>query len=142
MEDTKYSTLHNYPKITNQNKLFCAVQGSQKVFNGHAVFNSNEQFKVIQVRKGHIRKKDLTYVLMYRHKEIMLRVDLIGATHQGTPTPHVHIFDESHDNGLTVIPLNQIPEYNTTDNVIESLGEFLKYNNFQVELLEISEPTV
>ena len=66
MENTKYSTLHGYPKITNQDTLACAVQGTQKIFNGHAIFNSNEQFKVIQVRKGHLRTNDLTYVLMWQ----------------------------------------------------------------------------
>ncbi|RRG09838.1 MAG: hypothetical protein DUD32_06515 [Lactobacillus sp.] len=142
MEDEKYQQLHNRPKITNKKKLYCAISGSQEIFHGHSIFNSKETFKVIQVRKGHIRKNDLTYVLMHSTSEIVIRIDIIGATHQGIPTPHVHIFDERHNQGAICIPLSKIQDYDRTDDIASSLGEFLKYNNFEMANLQISEKTV
>lgn len=142
MEDDKYIKLHQYPKILNQIHLYCAVQGSQESYNGHAVFKSSESFRVIQVRKGKRRKNDLTYVLMYRKSEIMLRIDLIGATHNGIDTPHVHIFDQTHSDGFDAIPLSSLGNYNPTDDVVQSLYEFLKYNNFETAGISISPKTV
>lgn len=142
LEDDKYQQLHDHPKITNKNKLSCAAQGKQEKFNGHAVFDAKETFKIIQVRKGHIRQNDLTYVLMHSKNDIMLRIDIVGATHQGIPTPHVHIYDEKHEQGNLCIPLSDIQNYNPTDDIITSLAEFLKYNNFEMKDLQISENTV
>lgn len=132
MENDRYVELHQLPKVTNKSKLYCALPGEQQIYYGHAVFNDKELFKVIQVRKGHIRKKDLTYVLMYKKSEVLLRIDLVGATHRGIPTPHVHIFDDEHDNGFLAIPLDKLEKYNLTEDIIESLQEFLKYNNFDI----------
>jgi len=140
MKDDEYQKLHDYPKTVNRNKIYCAPQGAQKIIKGHATFDPDKEFRVIQVRKGHIRKNDLSYVLMY--KSIMIRIDLIGATHQGIPTPHVHIFDEKHNDGLDVIPLFDIENYNQTSDIIESLATFLKYNNFELSDLSISLSTV
>ncbi|WP_204119962.1 DUF6978 family protein [Levilactobacillus wangkuiensis] len=139
MENPKYQKLHNYPKTINRKKIFCAAQGEQRFINGHATFNADEEFKVIQVRKGRIRKEDLTYVLMY--KNIMLRIDLIGATHHGIPTPHVHIFDDAHDNGRDVISLSDVNNYDPTTDVVGSLASFLRYNNFDLTDVSISPVT-
>ena len=142
MENKEYQKKHNYPKAMNKPDIPCATQGEQRVFNAHAIFNSNEQFKVIQVRKGHIRKTDLSYVLMYKSSSVMLRIDIIGATHQGIPTPHVHIYDVDHEQGCLAIPLSQLKGYLPTSNIVDSLVEFLKYNNFDLKDVQIYEPTV
>lgn len=135
MENAKYQKLFNYPKFTNRKKIICAAQGEQRTINGHAIFNSNEEFQVIQVRKGRIRKDNLTYVLM--HRTIMLRVDLIGAPHHHMPTPHVHIFDDAHDNGRQALELSSIKSYNNTCDIVDSLISFLRYNNFELSDLTI-----
>ncbi|MFD1125281.1 DUF6978 family protein [Lentilactobacillus raoultii] len=138
MENHKYLKLHNYPKITNQTRLYCANQGQQESYAGHAIFDNTEKFQVIQARKGKIRKDDLTYVLLYKRSEIMLRIDLVGATHKGIPTPHVHIFDHDHCDGFDAIPLSSLKNYNPSDDIVISLFEFLKYNNFETRELLIS----
>ncbi len=142
LEDDSYRRIHGYPKLTNKQKLFCAAQGKQEIYNGHAIFNEKETFKVIQARKGHIRQNDLSYVLLHKASEIMVRVDIIGATHEGVPTPHIHIYDEEHNQGEVAIPLSQIANYNITDSIIDSLAEFLKFNNFDLTNNQISQRTV
>lgn len=142
MEDNKYIKLHQYPKVLNQTHLYCAVQGTQEAYNGHAVFKSSEIFRVIQARKGKRRKNDLTYVLMYKKSEIMLRIDLIGATHNGIDTPHVYIFDQEHSDGFDAIPLSNLNNYNPTNDVVQSLYDFLQYNNFETKEISISPKTV
>lgn len=141
MDNEKYQKLHSYPKVVNRKKIDCAPQGDQKVIKGHAVFNPSEEFTVIQARKGHVRKNDLSYVLMHK-TGIMLRIDLIGATHHGTPTPHVHIFDDDHNEGLDVVPLADIANYDSTFEIVTSLAAFLRYNNFDLAGLTMSLSTV
>ena len=132
MEDSRYNELHNILKNTTSNKLICAVPGDQKAFNAQAVSNSKEKFRVIQNRKGHHNKNNLTYVLFHGTSELMIRIDLNGQDHNGLKTPHVHIFDEDHQNGHKAIPLSDIENYNGTEEIITSLSEFLKYNTFDI----------
>ncbi|WP_225364532.1 DUF6978 family protein, partial [Lentilactobacillus parakefiri] len=79
---------------------------------------------------------------MYKKSEVLLRIDLVGATHRGIPTPHVHIFDDEHDNGFLAIPLDKLEKYNLTEDIIESLQEFLKYNNFDINELSIEQKLI
>lgn len=76
------------------------------------------------------------------HKTIMLRVDLIGATHHKIPTPHVHIFDDAHDNGLQALTLSSLKNYDMTLDIVDSLISFLRYNNFELADLTISPANV
>lgn len=142
MEDEDYNKLKNYDKIMNQKKLVCAPQGKQVAFNGHAIFKSTETFKVYQNRRGHNRPDTLTYVLMHKASEQMIRIDLIGATHESVPTPHIHIFDEAHNNGFIAIPLSELENYSSNSNIQNSLAEFLKYNNFDIHDINISEALI
>lgn len=93
---------------------------------------------MIQNRKGHHRKNNLSYVLRGNHG-LIIRININGKQHQGISTPHVHIFDDSHNNGSEVIPLSDLKNYaNLSDDIIQSLKAFLSYNNFDMEGLTIS----
>ena len=72
----------------------------------------------------------------------MIRSDVIGATHENVPTPHVHIFDAAHNNGRVAVPLSDFLNYSPTTDIKESLAEFLKYNNFDISGISITEPIV
>ncbi|TPR16689.1 DUF6978 family protein [Apilactobacillus timberlakei] len=131
MNQRDYLKLHNILKSFKSDEIECCKKGKQKVFNAHAVSNSKITFKVIQNRKGHRPdRKNLSYVLMSKG-EWMVRVDLHGQNHKGVPTPHIHIYDELHDNGQIAISLKSLAHYNETDDVIQSFVEFLKYNCFK-----------
>ena len=131
MDNKDYNYLHNLPKSTNKDHLFCAPFGEQTSFNGTGTLDPTEKFRVVQNRKGHRRNNNLTYILFYKQNNIIIRVE----------TPHVHIFDKKHNNGLKVIPLSKLPNYDTTDDIVQSLYEFLKYNNFSTKGLRISPST-
>lgn len=133
MKNDEYKRLHKLPKKLNRNKIYCAALGTQEKFYGHGTFNSNEKFTVIQVRKGKRRKNSLTYVLLYK-SEIMVRVDVNGAAHHGVHTPHIHIFDDEHNQGEIAISLSEIKNYDETDEIIKSFIEFLKYNKFDLNI--------
>ena len=51
-------------------------------------------------------------------------------------------YDDDHANGSLAIPLAAIPSYNATNDIINSLIEFLKYNNFDLNSLQVSEQLV
>ncbi|HAT55849.1 MAG TPA: hypothetical protein DCW31_11550 [Lactobacillus sp.] len=139
MDDAKYTKLLAYPKILNQKAIVCANQGKQTAFKGHAITKAIEKFTVIQVRKGHLHKDDLTYVLSHVRDGIMLRIDIHGAPHNGLSTPHVHIYDNVHKNGAVAIPLEDLKNYDPTDDIVESLVAFLDYTNFAHDKTTITE---
>lgn len=140
MDNSTYIDIHNLPKTLNNSKIQCAPLGDERSFNGHATFKTDEKFRVIQNRKGH-KFKILTYVLMH-NSGIMLRIDIKGTPHNGLDTPHVHIYDDKHEQGRLAIPLSELEDYESTDEIIESLIAFLDYNNFDTNNLVISESTV
>lgn len=45
-------------------------------------------------------------------------------------------------NGRIAIPLSDLPNYDPTDDVVKSLYEFLKYNEFDTKGIQISPSTV
>lgn len=142
MEQPLYNELHKIIKITNSSLLVCALPGQQRYFSGHAIANSSIQFKVVQNRKGHHNPNNLSYVLFHGSSEIMIRVDLNGQEHAGVKTPHIHIYNEDFKNGKLAIPLNEMANYNVTEDIIESLAAFLKYNNFEIKNTLITKPMV
>lgn len=141
MKNNDYNYLHELPKSVNKNHLFCAPFGKQISFSGNGTLDTSEKFRVLQNRKGHRRNNNLTYILFYKQNNIMIRVDINGQRHEGVDTPHVHIFDEAHCNGLKAIPLSKLSNYAPTDDIVQSLYEFLKYNNFDTNGLSISPST-
>lgn len=142
MENSQYSYLHNLPKSLNTSHIDCAPYGKQAVYNGHGTLQPTEKFRIVQNRKGHRRSNNLTYLLFHKQINIMIRIDIHGQSHEGVATPHVHIFDDKHHNGEIAIPLDNLPNYDTTDELIQSLYEFLKYNHFETKGIQIASSTV
>jgi len=133
MENTAYLKLHALIKITSSNLLSNANSNAQISFSAHAIANSKERFRIIQNRKGHKNKENLSYVLFHKQTDIMVRVDLNGAAHNGLPTPHIHIFDEAHQNGKLAIPLDNLDTYVQSDDLTTSFLAFLTYNQFDTQ---------
>ena len=126
MENEQYQQLHDLPKDLDDHNIDVAAPGTQVELPGHGKFDKKKKFIVIQNRKGHHRKNNLTYVLR-SNLGVMIRIDINGTMHHKVPTPHVHIFDEAHNNGTEVIPLAKLANYtNISDDIIESLKAFLK----------------
>lgn len=142
MENNKYGELENVTKVTNQNNITCAKFGDQRAYLAHAISNDSIKFRVLQNRKGHLNKHNLTYILFYKKDEIMVRVDISGAVHDKIKTPHIHIFDETHNNGKNAIPISKIKGYTGSDEVVKSFSEFLNYCNFSIEEMVIQEALV
>ena len=142
MKDEKYQQLHQLAKVLNKQPVEIAAPESQVSLNGRGKFERRNKFIVIQNRKGHHRKNNLTYLLR-TNNNVMIRVDLHGKTHNRVPTPHVHIFDETHGNGTVAIPLINLSKYSAlSDDIVESLKAFLKYNNFETEELTFTNNLV
>lgn len=142
MENSTYNYLHELPKVLNNKRLYCSPYGKQTAFTGRGILKPDEKFRVVQNRKGHRRNNNLTYLLLHKQNNIMIRIDINGQEHDGVDTPHVHIFDEEHENGRIAIPLSDLPNYDPTDDVVKSLYEFLKYNEFDTKGIQISPSTV
>lgn len=103
----------------------------------------SENLNMLINRKGHIDKNKLTYIMNSKILGQMIRLDMSGTSHIGfegedIPTPHVHIFDDAHNQGKIAVPLSSICNTPLGEELIESLFFFLKYNNVSME--EISIP--
>lgn len=135
MKDKKYNELHNLDKTLKKRIITCARKGEQVKLDGYAIFKKSKKFSVIQNRQGH-KFSLLSYVLMYK-SSVLIRVDIIGRAHKGIPTPHVHICNEKYDNGCLAIPLSKLKKYKENDDIVDSLYNFLQYNNFEINSLQI-----
>ncbi|MCC4325636.1 hypothetical protein LMB33_04210 [Limosilactobacillus reuteri] len=142
MKNEEYQRLHDLPKELDDYNINMAAQFTQVSMSGHGKFNTKEKFTVIQNRKGHHRVNNLTYILR-SSKGTLIRVDINGKTHCHISTPHVHIFDEAHNNGIDAFPLSELKNYPyLSDDVLKSLKAFLVYNNFEIKELTISNNLV
>lgn len=141
MEDKEYTYLHELPKELDD-IIHIAAPKTQSKMQGHGKFESKERFTVFQNRKGHHRKNNLTYLLKCNNG-IMIRIDINGKVHEHVPTPHVHIFDKSHNEGSKAIPLSDLKNYPyLKDDIEKSLKAFLTYNNFEIKGLQVSRNLV
>lgn len=55
MKNSEYKALHDLPKKTKSTHLLCAANGQQANYDGFALLEPSNTFKVIQNRKGHRR---------------------------------------------------------------------------------------
>ena len=127
MKNSEYKALHDLPKKTKSTHLLCAANGQQANYDGFALLEPSNTFKIIQNRKGHRRTNCLSYMLFHHKSEKMIRIDLNGKPHEGVATP---------------IPLTNLVNYNCTDEIVTSLMEFLKYNNFEISDITIEQPLI
>lgn len=73
---------------------------------------------------------------------ILVRLDMSGSPHDdrfgnSVDTPHVHIFDEEHNNGRWAIPLSDLSDSEIIFELYDSLVLFLKYNNVKIDNVKI-----
>ena len=142
MDNQTYQQLHDLPKELDNPNISVAAPFSQVILPGRGKFVPKKKFIVIQNRKGHHRKNNLSYLLR-SNSGTLIRIDINGKTHSHVPTPHVHIFDEAHQNGVDAFPLAKLKNYlSQSTDVSESLLAFLDYNNFETKNLIFSKSLV
>ncbi|HUT14305.1 MAG TPA: hypothetical protein VMY42_27715 [Thermoguttaceae bacterium] len=100
--------------------------------------DGRESFLLDVNRKGRIKLKKCTYQERYAVVEILLRLDLNGPPHENPdgseiPTPHLHVYREGFaDKWAQSVP----PKFSNTDDLVGTLGDFLRYCGVQ-EIPEI-----
>lgn len=72
----------------------------------------------------------------------MVRLDMTGPPHDdrngnSIDTPHLHIFDESHNFGKWAIPLSDISDTEIIYELRDSLTIFLTYNTVDMKNIEL-----
>lgn len=142
MENEKFNELLLITKYIQKNKIDFPDYGTQ---NTHAIFAENDinnKFQLIINRKGHLRRDNLTYQMMSKKFGVLVRLDMSGSPHDdrfgnSVDTPHVHIFDEEHNNGRWAIPLSDLSDSEIIFELYDSLIIFLKYNNVKIDNVKI-----
>ncbi|MEX1123117.1 MAG: hypothetical protein WED82_13325 [Balneolales bacterium] len=95
--------------------------------------NGKEHFLIDVNRKGSIKIKKATYQTRYLKYIPLLRLDINGPSHtnpdlEEIPCPHIHIYREGHDDKWAYpLPKN----FSNPDDLIQTLKEFLMYNNIK-----------
>lgn len=130
MEDELFQQLFKCKKIITETLLKLPEQGEQKFYNARKIDDESEEFTVIVNRKGYLNPDKLTYQLTSRYG-ILVRIDMSGAPHESVETPHVHIFDEKHDNGRIAFALQDITDVSLLQDIYDSFIFFLSYNNIK-----------
>lgn len=123
-------------KIVKNNKIEFPEYGQQNFHFLTEKKDKIEHFKLLINRKGHLRRDNLTYQFTSVKSGNLIRLDMTGAPHddrfgQEIQTPHVHIFDELHNNGRWAIPLVEISDDEIINELHDSLIIFLRYNNIE-----------
>lgn len=129
-------------KILKNKKVILPKPGEQERYPLTTV-DLSENMNMLINRKGHIDKNKLTYIMNSKILGQMIRLDMSGTSHIGfegedIPTPHVHIFDEAHNQGKIAVPLSSICNTPLGEELVESLFFFLEYNN--VDMDEVKSP--
>lgn len=130
MEQEIFDLLFNCRKMIEDTLLSIPDQGSQRKYQAKNIDDENESFSLVINRKGHLNKNTLTYLSSSRFG-VMVRLDMRGAPHNDVETPHVHIFDEIHNNGRDAIHLSKLTDITILEDIYDSLSFFLEYNNFE-----------
>lgn len=143
MDNELFGNLMALIKVLKKEKIDFPDYGTQNYHELHQIDEANNQFKLLINRKGHLREDALTYQMMSRKYGILVRLDVTGSPHDdidGNPVypPHVHIFDEAHNNGRWAVSLSEITDTELVEEIYDSLLVFLRYNN--VDLTNISIP--
>lgn len=142
MDNKKYEELLKLIKIFEKRRIEFPDYGKQNFHNLIARDNNQLTFRLLINRKGHLREDNLTYQMESKEYGILIRLDMTGPSHSSTSgklvnTPHVHIFDESHNDGKRAIPLSEINDQDIINTLHDSLLVFLLYNNVSIDDIEI-----
>ncbi|TFI67833.1 hypothetical protein CKN63_03265 [Carnobacterium divergens] len=137
MEQKVYENLLKCVKILVENDFNYPGNGIQSKHMLHEKEFYKNKFNLIINRKGRERSDCLSYLMFSESKGILVRLDMTGPPHTDRygidiDTPHVHIFDEEHNDGKFVEPLATITDKNIKGELIESLVVFFKYLNIDL----------
>lgn len=152
IDEDVFENLLALEKNTDKNEIQAPPPSAQNKHGITATFKSKEKFTLIINRKGHIRTDEFTLLMKSNSNGIMMRYDICGADHNGIPAPHLHIFDNNHNNGTKVIYGNDLVSMHLLPSIKDNydinfilnvcLPEFLKYNNVSLKHVEIKENMV
>lgn len=151
MDSESFKVLLALEKIPDEESIHPPILGEQNKHSISGLYDQSKKFTAIINRKGHIQVNDLTLIMQSRSSGIMYRYDVIGVSHNGTLTPHLHIFDSNHNGGSDVVsgagldslglPSKHL-ETCTAEAIIQSLSAFLIFNNVTLESVVINGTTL
>ena len=142
MDDSLYQQLLNTIKLFKKQSVNFTEYGTQNFHNLYDKHDTENKFKLLINRKGHLRTDVLTYQMISEKHGIMVRLDMTGTPHDdkngnSVETPHLHIFDEEHNMGRWAIPLSEITDQEIIYELLDSLTVFLSYNTVETKNLKI-----
>lgn len=142
MDNDIFTQLFELIKIFKTNQIKFPDYGTQNFHKLASLEDNQQKFDLLINRKGHLREDILTYQMSSKKYGIMVRLDMSGSPHDdrngsSIDTPHVHIFDEEHNNGKWAVPLSEISDDDILFELRDSLLIFLKYNNVNLEGITI-----
>jgi hypothetical protein len=129
-------------KILTRKYIEFPTSGHQSKYSVVAKNEHDELFELIVNRKGHIRQDILTYVMRSKnYGGILIRIDMSGVPHENkagdlVETPHLHIYDEAHQNGAEAIALSEVTDLALLTEITDSFLFFLEKN--KVDQTDIS----
>lgn len=129
MNQFEYDTLINCVKILKETILEFPDRGNQSKHDVQKKDDKNVKFELIINRKGHLNQDNLSFLLK-SSGGLLVRLDCSGAPHEDVPTPHLHIFDEEHDNGRIAVGLEEV-DFEFAKDLFESISYFLDYTNIE-----------
>lgn len=137
MENETYNRLLNLVKILDAQNIDFPIMGYQSRTKIISKIDATQRFEMLINRKGHKRENPLTLLMESKYHGNMVRFDINGSSHDdrhGNPveTPHIHIFDEIHNQGKWAVPLSDISSDLLIYELHDGLIAFLEYNNINI----------
>ncbi|HIY93370.1 hypothetical protein [Companilactobacillus sp. HBUAS56275] len=108
MDKNAYDKLFTLDKVLNRPRVRLAGINEQKCYFAHGLFDVNKKFTVIMNCKGH-KKKKLSLMIRSSDGGNMMRFDIIGKSHHGYATPHLHIFNSENIFDCEFIEKSSLP---------------------------------
>lgn len=129
-------------KILKSNSLNIPENRQQAYTIFANTYNEEDIYKLLINRKGRVRENPLSYTFFSEKLGRMIRLDMTGSPHEDInekliETPHVHIFDEAHNNGKIVEPLNYITDQDLIHELRDSLIAILEFCNVDINNIQI-----
>ncbi len=142
MNDEILNEIINCLKILKSNSLNIPENRKQaytKFMNNH---DEEDIYKLLVNRKGRVRENPLSYTFFSEKLGRMIRLDMTGSPHEDIhenliETPHVHIFDETHNDGKIVEPLSYITDEVLIHELRDSLIAILLFCNVDIANIQI-----
>ncbi|QFR24545.1 DUF6978 family protein [Schleiferilactobacillus harbinensis] len=142
INEQQFYQLQQMLKTLETNKITLAEFGEQKRYLIFGIFQPQERFNTIMNRTDHKQKRKLTLIMESRASGEMYRYDVVGTTHYGIPTPHLHIYDSKHNSGRNVVFGDELGILNidaaSSDYLVTAVLKFLQFNHVETAKLMIN----